>query len=86
VKEDPQRKGRALEDDNDEDKIYKPSGPDGRGWGEYRQYTIEELAYRELQQRKQEEEEKHVDNLVDKLEEKKTKMLIDEDERVDILF
>jgi len=25
------------------DKLYKPSGPDGRGWGEFREKTAEEL-------------------------------------------
>jgi deoxycytidine triphosphate deaminase len=82
VKEDPERKGRALEDVDDEDKIYKPSGPDGRGWGEYRQYTEAEQKAIKEDKLREEQKAEHVDDLFDTLMQKREQVIIDEDERV----
>jgi hypothetical protein len=40
----PPREYMDLKDENIDifDKLYKPSGPDGRGWGPFREYTDEE--------------------------------------------
>lgn len=34
-----------------DDQLYKPSGPDGRGWGEFRSFTEEELALIEVEKK-----------------------------------
>lgn len=55
--------GTDILDEN----LYKPSGPDGRGWGEYRDYTEEELLMIEeekrLSQIAQERTEKAYENI-----------------------
>ena len=73
---------RIREDEDlTDDKIYKPSGPDGRGWGEFRVYIQEEKQFMK-------EQKKHEDRLNDEgakkvgvLYEKKAKVIADEDER-----
>lgn len=84
VKEDPNRKGVAIEDEDELEKLYKPSGPDGRGWGEFRQYTEEELRALEEEKNRKAQEDEHMEKLYNELQERKEKILIDEDERVSI--
>lgn len=70
------------ENGNEIETIYKPSGPDGRGWGEYRDYTAEELEA--MKQEEEEEEEAQQENELkyEAIQKRKEKILIDEDERV----
>jgi len=68
-------------DENDEDKIYKPSGPDGRGWGEFRDYTEEELEYMKMEEERAKHAKDHMEKLYEKNEETKKKIFVDEDER-----
>lgn len=70
----------------DEEKIYKPSGPDGRGWGQYRDYTDEELLLMKLEEERVEKTKDQMDTLYDKMEETRKKIIIDEDERVRIEY
>ncbi len=34
-----------VDDENGEEKIYKPTGPDGKGWGEFRELSPEDEYY-----------------------------------------
>lgn len=63
---------------DEENKIYKPSGPDGKGWGEDRKLTNEELEY--FQELRQEEEYK-MQRLIKVNQNSKEKYKIDSDEK-----
>jgi hypothetical protein len=46
-------------DENGEEKIYKPTGPDGRGWGEFRVLTPQDIEmFERIKQNELEREEK----------------------------
>ncbi|KAL4448800.1 hypothetical protein ABPG74_012889 [Tetrahymena malaccensis] len=70
-----------------EDNLYKPSGPDGRGWGEFRDFTEEELLMIEEEKRltqiAQERTEKAYENIQTM---KDKKYFLDEDERWEQFF
>ncbi len=74
------------DNDDDEEKIYKPSGPDGRGWGEFRDYTEEELIYMEQEEERAKHAKANVDKLYEKNEQTMKKIFVDEDERVNYLL
>lgn len=76
------KEGEEGDDVPDEEKIYKPSGPDGRGWGQYRNYTEEELELMRLEGERVEKTKDQMNELYEKMEETRKKVIIDEDERV----
>ena len=57
-----------IDEDGEEKKIYKPTGPDGKGWGRFRELTKEDEEM--FEEMKREEEE---------IERKKNKKFISED-------
>ena len=57
-----------IDEDDEEKKIYKPTGPDGKGWGRFRELTKEDEEM--FEEMKREEEE---------IERKKNKKFISED-------
>ena len=65
------------DEDLDEKELYKPTGPDGLGWGEFRKLT--ETDVKRFEEMKSNEVEKQLisDKRLDK-----TKFIMDEDERV----
>ena len=79
----PPREYLEVKDDDDDffNKMYKPSGPDGKGYGEYRQMDEEE----KIALKKAEEEERRKisqkEKLLDSMKNLKP-ATIDEDERV----
>ena len=74
----------VKEDDNgnEVEMIYKPSGPDGRGWGQYRDYTEEELRLMKQEEEEAEEQTQHKEVIYDEIQARKQKIIFDEDERV----
>ena len=84
----PPREYLEVKDDDDDffNKMYKPSGPDGKGWGEYREMDEEE----KLALKKAEEVEKRKlsqsESLLDSMKNLKSAAAIDEDERVSNIF
>lgn len=75
---------QIKEDDPDFfDKLYKPSGPDGLGWGEFRAVTEEEKQHRDRQQALDKLKETRNEKILENMEElQKQKFFIDADERV----
>lgn len=59
--------------------LYKPSGPDGRGWGRFREYTEEEKKVLEAYKEESRETEKNSD-VLQNLKKRATEVLKDEDE------
>jgi RNA-binding motif X-linked protein 2 len=84
----PPREYLEVKDDDDDffNKMYKPSGPDGKGWGEYRVMDEEEkIALKkaeEIDKRKLSQSER----LLDSMKNLKSAAAIDEDERVRDFF
>jgi RNA-binding motif X-linked protein 2 len=69
--------------DFQEDSLYKPSGPDGRGWGRFREYTEEEkkiLKAFDEEERQMEKEENQGTDILQNLKKRATEVLKDEDE------
>jgi RNA-binding motif X-linked protein 2 len=62
-------------DESGERKMYKPSGPDGKGWGEDRVLSSEDLYYFNKLKKSEMDQEQRI-NKVDE-----TKFVMDEDER-----
>ena len=62
-------------DESGERKVYKPSGPDGKGWGEDRVLSPEDLNYFNKLKKSELDQEQRI-NKVDE-----TKFVMDEDER-----
>ena len=71
------------EEDNFMDKLYKPSGPDGKGWGKYREITEEEKIAIEKRKKYEQIQEKNKDKLHENMGNLK-KITFDEDERVNL--
>ncbi len=69
------------DNDNFMDNLYKPSGPDGRGWGKYRVLNEEEKKAMEDHIKAEKSREKNKDRLINEMENLK-KITFDEDERV----
>jgi hypothetical protein len=51
-------------DENGEEKLYRPTGPDGRGWGEYRILTSQDIQTFERLKEDEEEVETRRHNIV----------------------
>jgi hypothetical protein len=63
------------------DKIYKPSGPDGRGWGEWRVYNSDENEYMDTQKVAEKMNDFEGGAKITKINAQKNKVIADEDER-----
>lgn len=74
------------ENGNEIETIYKPSGPDGRGWGQYRDYTEEELEAMRQDEEDDLEVAVEAEKKYDQIQERKKKIMFDEDERVKTFF
>lgn len=72
------------EEDNFMNNLYKPSGPDGKGWGKYRILSEEEKKAVEEYRKLEKTREKNKDKLIDEMQNLKN-ITFDEDERVTIL-
>lgn len=68
--------------DKDKD-IYRPTGPDGRGWGEYRILSPEDINYFEEMRRIEEEKLNKQQRI---LQADRSNLILDEDERVKFIF
>lgn len=75
------KEGDEGQDVDDEEKIYKPSGPDGRGWGEFRDYTEEELTFMKMEEERAKNAKNNMNKLYEKNEQTMIKIFLDEDER-----
>lgn len=69
------------EEDNFMNNLYKPSGPDGKGWGKYRILSEEEKKAVEEYRKLEKVREKNKDKLIDDMQNLK-QITFDEDERV----
>ena len=69
------------EKDINDGKVYKPSGPDGRGWGEWRVLTDEEKNWIQQQEIDHKEQQDEDVSKMKKIDANKSKMMADEDER-----
>ena len=49
-----QKQSDSENSENEEPKLYKPSGPDGKGWGEFRKLNIDDLKMLSGESKKQE--------------------------------
>ena len=80
----PPKEYLELKDDDPDfmDKLYKPSGPDGKGWGEYREYTEEEKKELKKMKKEMKNSEKGKEKMLKNLEDFQKKIVADEDERV----
>eukprot|EP01016_Furgasonia_blochmanni_P025193 TRINITY_DN2712_c0_g1_i4.p1 TRINITY_DN2712_c0_g1~~TRINITY_DN2712_c0_g1_i4.p1 ORF type:complete len:257 (+),score=78.09 TRINITY_DN2712_c0_g1_i4:166-936(+) len=79
----PPKEYTEIGEDEDlkDKKVYKPSGPDGRGWDEFREYTEEELKALEEETRLMKQKENRREQQLDEMNEMKRQMIIDADER-----
>ena len=80
----PPKEFLEIKEDDPEfvERIYRPSGPDGRGWGDYRNMTEEEQKLNEEAQEESKEEIQKNIELKESLLERAKQVVIDEDERV----
>lgn len=70
-----------------DDELYKPSGPDGRGWGEFRKLTEEERIMEDRDKKLAELAEDRTEKVYQNIQEiKNKKYFLDEDERVNIFI
>ena len=70
------------EDPDFMNKLYKPSGPDGKGWGDYREYDEEEKRELKKARKEMEKKEKGHEKMLTEMSEFQKKIVADEDERV----